>query len=338
MRWHREGKRHSRQLAGPVLQVWNEAEAALEEALNATGREWEVSACGQRVVQSGPSAWSDVSNFAKPAPSKLCTFLFCCLQMNPGDGAFYGESRSDQNFFWTRQHAMARDCPCQVAAQEISVGGQFARPSYGTRPTGAAALSPVPTWPPVAGPKIDITVFDALRRKFQCATVQLDFQLPIRFNLEYVADDGSYQRPVIVHRWAPKAKPGRVGCKPWVHLCGKRGLLEGTKCSQGSWAKATSATFECRGCGGLHCAPFMACIVLVSSCPSLKPSQGHPGQRGAHVCHPDGALWRQVAAVAQPAAVHGGAHRRCGAGQGQSNGWLWGLFAQLTCPAAVFIF
>ena len=35
------------------------------------------------------------------------------------------------------------------------------------------------------GPKIDITVFDALRRKFQCATVQLDFQLPIRFNLQY---------------------------------------------------------------------------------------------------------------------------------------------------------
>ena len=30
------------------------------------------------------------------------------------------------------------------------------------------------------GPKIDITVFDALRRKFQCATVQLDFQLPIK--------------------------------------------------------------------------------------------------------------------------------------------------------------
>lgn len=51
-----------------------------------------------------------------------------------------------------------------------------------------------------AGPKIDITVFDALRRKYQCATVQLDFQFPIRFNLEYVAEDGSRQRPVIVHR------------------------------------------------------------------------------------------------------------------------------------------
>jgi threonyl-tRNA synthetase len=38
------------------------------------------------------------------------------------------------------------------------------------------------------GPKIDITVYDALKRKFQCATVQLDFQLPIRFNLQYVAE------------------------------------------------------------------------------------------------------------------------------------------------------
>ena len=34
------------------------------------------------------------------------------------------------------------------------------------------------------GPKIDVTVFDALKRKFQCATVQLDFQLPIQFELE----------------------------------------------------------------------------------------------------------------------------------------------------------
>jgi threonyl-tRNA synthetase len=39
--------------------------------------------------------------------------------------------------------------------------------------------------------------------------VQLDFQFPIRFNLEYVTDDGSFQRPVIVHRWA---QPGQVEC------------------------------------------------------------------------------------------------------------------------------
>ena len=50
------------------------------------------------------------------------------------------------------------------------------------------------------GPKIDITVYDALRRKFQCATVQLDFQLPIRFGLQYATQDESFERPVIVHR------------------------------------------------------------------------------------------------------------------------------------------
>jgi len=54
------------------------------------------------------------------------------------------------------------------------------------------------------GPKIDIKVFDALERIHQCATVQLDFQLPIRFDLEYKAPGGdgadSFQRPVMVHR------------------------------------------------------------------------------------------------------------------------------------------
>lgn len=50
------------------------------------------------------------------------------------------------------------------------------------------------------GPKIDITVMDALRRNHQCATIQLDFQLPIRFNLNYVTDTGEKRHPVIIHR------------------------------------------------------------------------------------------------------------------------------------------
>jgi len=50
------------------------------------------------------------------------------------------------------------------------------------------------------GPKIDITLMDALRRQHQCATIQLDFQLPIRFNLNYVDDKGEKKRPVIIHR------------------------------------------------------------------------------------------------------------------------------------------
>jgi len=52
------------------------------------------------------------------------------------------------------------------------------------------------------GPKIDITISDALRRKHQCATIQLDFQLPERFNLKYHTDNAEvpFERPVIIHR------------------------------------------------------------------------------------------------------------------------------------------
>ncbi|XP_072535979.1 threonine--tRNA ligase 1, cytoplasmic [Salminus brasiliensis] len=50
------------------------------------------------------------------------------------------------------------------------------------------------------GPKIDIQIRDAIGRQHQCATIQLDFQLPIRFNLEYVGPDGGMYRPVMIHR------------------------------------------------------------------------------------------------------------------------------------------
>lgn len=50
------------------------------------------------------------------------------------------------------------------------------------------------------GPKIDIFVPDAIGRDWQLGTVQLDFSLPERFDLEYAAEDGSRQRPVVVHR------------------------------------------------------------------------------------------------------------------------------------------
>ena len=50
------------------------------------------------------------------------------------------------------------------------------------------------------GPKIDIMVKDALGRKHQTATIQLDFQLPLRFDLEYTNSDSTKSRPVIIHR------------------------------------------------------------------------------------------------------------------------------------------
>jgi threonyl-tRNA synthetase len=50
------------------------------------------------------------------------------------------------------------------------------------------------------GPKLDFIVRDALDREWQLGTVQVDYNLPERFELEYVAEDGSRQRPVMIHR------------------------------------------------------------------------------------------------------------------------------------------
>jgi threonyl-tRNA synthetase len=50
------------------------------------------------------------------------------------------------------------------------------------------------------GPKIDFHIFDALKRSWQCATVQLDFQFPEKLDLSYVGEDGQKHRPVVLHR------------------------------------------------------------------------------------------------------------------------------------------
>lgn len=50
------------------------------------------------------------------------------------------------------------------------------------------------------GPKIDVKIKDALGRIWQCGTIQLDMQMPKRFNLEYVDEDGERKEPVMIHR------------------------------------------------------------------------------------------------------------------------------------------
>ena len=50
------------------------------------------------------------------------------------------------------------------------------------------------------GPKLEFTLYDAIGRGWQCGTVQVDFNLPERFGIEYVAEDGSRQRPAMLHR------------------------------------------------------------------------------------------------------------------------------------------
>ena len=49
------------------------------------------------------------------------------------------------------------------------------------------------------GPKIDFHLRDSLGRTWQCGTIQLDFQMPLNFGLEYIAEDGSRQRPIMIH-------------------------------------------------------------------------------------------------------------------------------------------
>ncbi|MGB7416409.1 MAG: threonine--tRNA ligase, partial [Thermosynechococcaceae cyanobacterium] len=49
-------------------------------------------------------------------------------------------------------------------------------------------------------PKIDLKIRDAIGRLWQCSTIQVDFNLPERFEMEYVAADGSRQRPIMIHR------------------------------------------------------------------------------------------------------------------------------------------
>ncbi|WP_312940113.1 threonine--tRNA ligase, partial [Oscillibacter sp.] len=50
------------------------------------------------------------------------------------------------------------------------------------------------------GPKLDFHLADSLGRTWQCGTIQLDMQLPERFELEYVGEDGQKHRPVMIHR------------------------------------------------------------------------------------------------------------------------------------------
>ena len=50
------------------------------------------------------------------------------------------------------------------------------------------------------GPKLDFHISDSLNRTWQCGTIQLDYQLPGRFNLEYVGEDGEKHVPVMIHR------------------------------------------------------------------------------------------------------------------------------------------
>lgn len=76
------------------------------------------------------------------------------------------------------------------------------------------------------GPKIEISLRDAQGREWQCGTIQLDFNLPDRFDISYVQKDGQYKRPVVLHqamygsieRWVGILLESYQGkLPPWLH-------------------------------------------------------------------------------------------------------------------------
>jgi threonyl-tRNA synthetase len=71
----------------------------------------------------------------------------------------------------------------------------------------ADAVAPLGLQPTIApgegafyGPKLDFDVTDSLNRRWQCATIQLDSQIPMRFGLTYIGEDGKEHTPVVIHR------------------------------------------------------------------------------------------------------------------------------------------
>jgi threonyl-tRNA synthetase len=62
------------------------------------------------------------------------------------------------------------------------------------------------------GPKIDIKLRDALGRLWQCSTIQFDFNLPDRFDMNYVSEDGKEHRPYMVHRALLGSIERFIGC------------------------------------------------------------------------------------------------------------------------------
>ncbi|KAI1230002.1 hypothetical protein IHE44_0010721 [Lamprotornis superbus] len=88
-------------------------------------------------------------------------------ELSPGDGAFYGPK-----------------------VRHSGEGGSLK----------GATQDPSGTYPPLYCHQIDIRIRDALGRHHQCGTIQLDFQMPERFELEYASPSGGPARPVLIHR------------------------------------------------------------------------------------------------------------------------------------------
>lgn len=116
--------------------------------------------------------------------SELLTFVLDLLKDYGLDDFYLEMSTKDPNKF------VGEDAAWEEATRTLE---EVARES-------GLELVPDPEGAAFYGPKISVQARDALGRTWQMSTIQLDFNLPERFDLEYTAPDGSRQRPVMIHR------------------------------------------------------------------------------------------------------------------------------------------
>ncbi|MFA7496678.1 MAG: threonine--tRNA ligase [Acidithiobacillus sp.] len=102
----------------------------------------------------------------------------------------FGFDHYEINLSTRPEHAVGSDEIWEIATQALRGALERAGLDYQVDAGGGAFY----------GPKIDLKIQDAIGRKWQCSTIQLDFNLPERFGMEYVAEDGSRQVPIMVHR------------------------------------------------------------------------------------------------------------------------------------------
>jgi threonyl-tRNA synthetase len=102
----------------------------------------------------------------------------------------FGFERFSANLSTRPEKSVGRDEDWARAEASLRRALQRAGLDYGIDEGGGAFY----------GPKIDIVLHDALGRAWQCSTVQFDFNLPERFDLSYVGEDGAEHRPYMVHR------------------------------------------------------------------------------------------------------------------------------------------
>ncbi len=102
----------------------------------------------------------------------------------------FGFSKYEINLSTRPEQFVGSDQIWDLATQALSTALERKGWDYRTDEGGGAFY----------GPKIDLKIRDAIGRLWQCSTIQVDFNLPERFGMEYVAADGSRQRPIMIHR------------------------------------------------------------------------------------------------------------------------------------------